>query len=202
MNKRHLHHVWRRFQLVPAWYFLLAAVICGTLSVVALRNNNLHMLRLRDAVYQADEKDGNVEAALRQLRAYVYNHMNTNLNSGNNAIYPPIQLKHRYERLIATEKKRVSDANTKIYNDAQIICERQFPQGFFGAGRIPCIEQYVANRGVKEQAIPDSLYKFDFVSPRWSPDVAGWSLLLMGLLVLAAAVRAIMEKWLRTALEE
>jgi hypothetical protein len=26
--------------------------------------------------------------------------------------------------------------------------------------------------------IPEALYKFAFVSPRWSPDLAGWSMLV------------------------
>lgn len=177
-------------------YFLIGFILASLLAIYGMRQNNLTALRIRDAVISADEKNGDVESALRELREFVHAHMNTQLASGPNAIRPPIQLKYRYERLVAAEKARVSEANQKIYNEAQVICERQFPTGLSGGGRVPCIEQYVTTNGVKEKPIPDALYKFDFVSPVWSPDLAGWSWIAAGVFFILFLVRFGLERWL------
>ncbi len=200
VNKRHLHHVWRRLQPISPWFFLAAAIAAGIISVGALRQNNITMLERREAVYAADKKNKDVESALRNLREYVYAHMNTDLSANSNGIYPPIQLKYRYERLVAQEKARVTKANEKIYTRAQAYCEKKYPKGLSGSGRIPCIQEYVANSGVKENEIPEALYKFDFVSPRWSPDLAGWSLVATVIFTYLFVIRCLSEWWMRSRL--
>lgn len=200
MNKRNLHHYSKPLRKFSYWYFLIACIVCSAVAVFALRQNNLNALNLRDEVLKVDEQNGDVEAALKNLRVYVYSHMNTNLAT-NTSVYPPIQLKYRYERLVAAEKARVDQANSNtIYNDAQKYCETNFPQSFYGAGRLPCIQNYIdthAAPAVAEQQIPDSLYKFNFASPVWSPDLAGWSIVFAGLFFLLFLVRFVLERWLR-----
>src|SRR5690606_39702883 len=107
------------------------------------------------------------------------------------SVYPPMQLKHTYERLLAKENEHVRAQNQSIYTEAQKHCERLYPDSFSGGPRVPCIQEYVSDRGVEIHEIPDSLYKFDFVSPRWSPDVAGWSLVITVILVLALVIRLV-----------
>lgn len=185
---------------VSTWYFLTLFIISASVSIYALRSNNLRMIELRDAVVQADKQNGDTEAALRNLREYVHAHMNTDLASGPNAIRPPIQLKYRYERLVAAEKQRVAAQNAEIYTVAQEVCERRFPAGLSGGSRVPCIEQYVTQNGVREQPIPEGLYKFDFVSPFWSPDLAGWSLVASAIFLLLGLFRFGMERWIKSEL--
>jgi hypothetical protein len=199
MDKKHLHHLWVRLRQFGYGYFLVACLVTAVIAVLALRQNNITVLKLRDEVTMADQNNGDVESALRNLRLYVYGHMNTDLSS-EGGIYPPIQLKYRYERLLATEKARVSAENAKIYNNAQNECEAKFPKGLSGSGRIPCIQQYVDSHGIKEQAIPDSLYKFDFAAPTWSPDLAGWSIVAAVVFGVLAVVRFSLEYWLRQTL--
>jgi hypothetical protein len=152
--------------------------MAGVVGVYSLRTNNEHMISLRDAVYAADKNNGDIEQALHKLQAYVTSHMNTNLSGGNNAVYPPIQLKYTYDRLVQTESDAVAQTNATFYTSAQKYCEAQNPEGFFGATRIGCVEDYLQTHDTKHELtpIPDALYKFSFVSPRWSPDLAGWSL--------------------------
>lgn len=152
-------------------------VILAVASVFAFRNNNLKMIELRDAVFTADQANGDVEGALRDLRNFVYKHMNTNLSSGANAIKPPIQLKYTYERLVAAEKERVKSLNADVYAEATAACEAKYGQGQIQQ-RAACVSEYVTSKGIKEveKPIPDSLYKFDFIAPWWSPDLAGLSL--------------------------
>ncbi len=169
---------------------------------MALRHNNFTALYLRDQVNIADQNNADVEGALRTLRQYVYSHMNTDLASGPNAIKPPVQLKYRYDRLVATEKARVSAINATVYTEAQKTCEAQFPSGLSGRGRVPCIQDYVTKHGVSEQPIPEALYKFDFAPPFWSPDLAGWSLLLTALFGLLLITRISLEYWLSRYLRQ
>lgn len=202
MNKRKLHHIWHKLHVLSYWYFLIGFVIWTGIAVGALRSNNLTALKLRDQVLAVDQANGDVEAALRELRQYVYSHMNTDLASST-SVYPPIQLKYRYERLVEAAKASQPTQNT-VYADAQAYCEKNFPESFYGAGRLPCIQNYIDTHPVGQDApppnIPDSLYKFDFASPRWSPDLAGWSLVLAGLFGVLFVVRFSLERWMRSSL--
>lgn len=198
MDKKQLHHLWTKLRSIKVWYLLAAFAVTGTLAVFALRQNNLTMIQLRQEVYKADEQNGDVEGALQRLRAYVHAHMNTNLSSGAESVYPPIQLKYTFQRLQEAEKSRTQQASSQIYTDAQAYCERQNASDFSGRSRVPCIEQYVSEHGVKAKPIPDAMYKFDFISPVWSPDLAGFSVLAAAvallLLVLRIAAGALLKR--------
>lgn len=162
---------------VPRKLFLVLFIISALVSVYALRHNNLTMIKLRNAVYEADKSGGDVNTALNNLRQYVYAHMNTNLSSGGNAIKPPIQLKYTYERLQSAAEAAIN--NKSLYTDAENYCQAQIPASvsISGRGRISCVQDYITSHGGKKAPqIPAALYEFDFISPTWSPDLAGWSL--------------------------
>lgn len=202
MDKKWFKHFYKVLKHVNIWVILAVAVMAGITSIVALRNNNLTALTLRDKVIQVDKEDGDIEAALRDLREYIYGHMNTSLSTGDSSIKQPIQLKYRYERLVAAEQNRLSAENGKIYQEAQAECEKLFPVGLSGSGRIPCITTYVSERGIQQKEIPDSLYKFDFVSPAWSPDLAGWSLVITSIAFALFVVRFGVERWVKAELHD
>ena len=198
VNKKHLHHWWAKLRPINHWYFFGVFVISLVVGVYALRQNNLHMIVLRDSVNQADQQNGDVETALHNLREYIYSHMNTNLSSGPNAIKPPIQLKYRYERLVGAEQRRAASVNAQVYSQAQATCEQQYPGSFSGGPRVPCIADYVTKHGATTtQSVPDSLYKFDFVSPFWTPDLAGWSLIVASIFLFLFVLRYGLERWAR-----
>lgn len=147
---------------------------------------------LRDAVYTADKNGGDVEAALRNLRQYVYTHMNTSLASGPNAVHPPIQLKYTYERLQQAQQGVLSQGDSALYAEAQNYCEGQTT---IGSEVISCIQDYAKSHGANFATIPDGLYKFDFTSAKWSPDLAGWSLVVTALAGLAFLISAPYHWW-------
>ncbi len=197
-QKRYLHRIWAKFALVRPMYIAAVLAVVIVIGVLALRHNYQTMVHLREAVYRADERNTDVEGALRNLREYVYGHMNTDLTSGKDSVYPPIQLKYTYERLLVAGQEQAKSVNEQIYTDAQKHCEALYPQSFSGGPRVPCIQDYIASRGGETKKIPDSLYKFDFVSPVWSPDLAGWSIVIAVVLVLLLiariAIAAIVKK--------
>jgi hypothetical protein len=197
MNKRYLHHVWTKLRVVRPGYFLIVAIVSTVVCVFALRANNEHMVKLRDVVYAADKNGGDISGALHNLQAYVTAHMNTDLSSGPNAVYPPIQLVHTYDRLVqAQEQKQNGD---QLYTEAQKYCEQQDSVDFSGHNRVPCIEQNVQSHGGTSAPanIPDALYKFSFVSPHWSPDLAGWSLLVATFSWLLFIVTFAVGRWFK-----
>ena len=203
MDKRFFKRFLKRLRFVNLWLLLVIAVVSGVTCVFALRNNNLQALALRDEVYRADKEGGDVETALRDLRQFMHTHMNSSLSTGSNSIQQPIQLKYRYERLVKAEQDRMASANSQLYAEAQADCERRYPNGLYGSGRIPCVTEYVTARSPeKPKEIPDSLYKFDFVSPVWSPDLAGWSLVVASLSFGLFVLRFGMERWARKEIHD
>jgi hypothetical protein len=149
------------------------------------------MVRLRQAVFDADKNNANVEPALQKLRQYVYGHMNTDLSGGNEAIKLPIQLTFSYDRAVVVEKDRVVQTNAKVAADAQKFCEQKLSTGFFGATRVACIEQYTAEHGVKENPVSLEYYTFNFISPYWTFDFAGVSILTSAFLLLLLAIKVV-----------
>lgn len=187
MNARHFGRKLRRkLRWIKPWYFLVLCAISTVICVFALRANNQHMIVLRDAVYKADKDNADIQKPLQALQAYVTRHMNTDLNTGKSTVYPPIQLKYTYDRLVQAQTDKLTQANAGLYSEAQAHCEAQNSSDFSGRNRVPCIEQYVQSHTTEPLAtIPDALYKFSFTTPRWSPDMAGWSMaaaILSGLL--------------------
>ncbi|OGL34650.1 hypothetical protein A3F65_03035 [Candidatus Saccharibacteria bacterium RIFCSPHIGHO2_12_FULL_47_16b] len=194
MRKKIAHGVGRLLK-IPYPVFVALFIVGVVVSVLALRANNQQMIKLRDEVFASDKAGTGTEEALANLRSYVYSHMNTNLASGGNAIKPPIQLKYTYERLTAAEQAKTEAANSKIYTDAQEYCQAKIPAGMSGSGRVSCVADYVTSHGVKVKAVPAGLYQFDFLNPAWSPDLAGWSLVITTLTLILATSSFIRQRF-------
>jgi hypothetical protein len=169
--------------------FLISAIVC----VVSLRHNNGTMATLRQAVYTADRSGNGVEEALDRLRAYVYSHMNTNLQNGNGSIKEPIQLTYSYQRAQEAESARIKAINDSIRPSAEAYCNAQHPVDTQTLTN--CVQDYILRGGgQREQVVPPALYQFNFVSPTWSPDLAGFSLII-SLLFFAAFLVALGVKF-------
>ncbi len=178
---------------------ILIAVFIGsaTLTVIALRANSQTSQRLYEALLEADQSGENVEESLDELRTYIYSHMNTEIGS-ENGIHPPIQLQGTYSRLVSEEQERVDKINDTVYETAQSQCEQQFGAGSLRDGRVQCVEKYIEQNSVEvSEAVSPDLYRFDFESPIWSPDLAGYSLLVavvVGLILCLRAISALLRK--------
>lgn len=199
MRKKTLYGLWNKFGDVSLLILIILFMITAAISIAALRDNNLTMSKLRQAVYTADEKNGDVETALKNLRIYVYSHMNTNLRAGSSSDQPPIQLVNKFNRAVEAEQARIAalgNAN-KVYVDAQAVCERaSIPL----TARAQCIQEYVTANGKTSpqlQLPPKEVYTFDFASPKWSPDLAGWSIvatIFIGIFIIVRLVIGISIK--------
>jgi hypothetical protein len=177
------------FYKVPARVFLGLFIVSSLICIFSLRHNNQQMVVLRDAVYAADKDNKDVNTALNNLGAYVYSHMNTNLSSGSNNIKPPVQLKYTYQRLYDAQLNQYQTTNQTIYAEAQNYCQSIGNAAYLTG--LSCVQNYIVNHGYKgaDIKIPVSLYQFDFYSPAWSPDLAGWSLVASFILLIAFITR-------------
>ena len=195
MKKNHAQKIHRHLSIVHPAIYLSVAILSGAICLFALRANNEHMITLRDAVFVADKTSGDVNGSLKSLQSYVTAHMNTDLDTGKGSVYPPIQLKYTYDRLLQAADSSVQSQKTQLYTQAQIYCQQQDPVDFSGRNRVPCIENYVQSHNAAAAVIPVSLYEFSFTSPLWSPDLAGLSMILaivgFGLFLLSLIARKV-----------
>ncbi len=159
-------------------------VSAGGLFVIGMIQNGNGAVERFNTLSAVDKAGGDVDGALNDLRTYIYSHMNTEIG-GPNGIYPPIQLSGTYDRLVSAEELRVNSINAELNTKAKDFCEANGPSGFSGGNRIECVQNYIDQNGAKAQTINESLYKYDFVAPRWSPDLAGFSLLFFFIFLLA-----------------
>jgi hypothetical protein len=64
--------------------------------------------------------------------------------------------------------------------------------------RLQAQQDFAIHHGQTPAPISAALYKFDFVSPNWSPDLAGWSLVLSALFLLAFIVSFTLERTVKS----
>jgi hypothetical protein len=171
-----MNNIWKKILSIKPYYFFIVLVITTSVCVLSLRSNNEHMGQLREKVFAADQSGNGVPEALNNLRNYVNSHMNTSLSAGNTSVYPPIQLQYTYQRLVSQQSSQSSSNQANVYHDAQVYCQQQNSSSFSGRTRIPCVQAYITSHG--QSPIPQGLFEFDFQSPGWSPDLAGWSMLV------------------------
>ena len=156
--------------------FFIIFIVCMFAFVYSLRSNYSRMVNLRNTLYSVDQNNGDVKTALNNLRTYVTTHMNTDLTSGNTSVYPPIQLEYTYQRIVQSQLGS-QDNNTKLYTDAENYCQSQITVGFSGKYRIPCVENYINTHSLTKINVDPSLYEFAFISPSFSFDLAGLSMI-------------------------
>lgn len=192
MDKRTLHHYWRYAKLVKPWHLFLLILLFAYLSLQAYRQNSQDVIPLVSAVLEADKQGVGVDEALRELGNYMTNHMNSQISS-------PIRLENTFYRdYEAALRDSQPTANSEIYKQAQAVCED--PNKIL-SDRALCIQEYVLNNAPPGQEITDAnlpspdQYTYEFITPTWSPDRAGW-LMVITLLVTTIFLSRIFAGWL------
>ena len=185
MGNKKTKRIWSNVSIIGN--FMLAAAGIG-ISAVELRDNNVKMINLYEKVTASDVSGVGTYDRLKDLQVFVSKHMNaTPPKLGSN---PGIQLLETYRRATAAETARVTAERAKIYDEAISYCEAALPKSLLSQ-RAQCIIDRNASQVVTERQIVPDLYRYDFISPRWSPDLAGWSVLFSGVLVVALALQLI-----------
>lgn len=193
--KRTAEAAWALWGSLSLGAILIIVAVGAVTSIYGLRSNNLTMVELRNDVFIADKEDGDIEGALVDLRAHVISHMNTDLNRDSAFAIEgekPIQLVNKYYRDAVTGYQEAlvgNPAYIATLTAAQTVCESpQVP----ASERLSCIGGQIS--ATASPTFPSleppskDLYVFDFESPRWSPDIAGFGIVLFaaGIVMLAA----------------
>lgn len=170
----------KSLQRVQTWQLLIILVIMLVVTATFLRLNNIGMVERRAAVIAADEQ-GDEEVIIQRLydlQQYVSSHMNTDLGRG-------VFLEATYNRDAQKALDVASDdrnPNGNIYKKAQEVCAPKFNR--YSAAYLRCTTDELAKYPAGPELISDvtppnqDSYIYSYVSPRWSPDFAGWSVLV------------------------
>ena len=126
-----------------------------------------------------------------------------------------VPLEHSYKRaydraLQDFEAQIASQSNNNTVAEVRAYCDAQAQQGGWGRFLASADPRYVQcindkwneypsaeNVNYHFQAPSTAPYYHTFVSPRWSPDFAGWSLVVTGIIALIIVVRFIILVILR-----
>ena len=204
MGKREAKQQLKRLQRVKTWQLLVVFVILLFVSATFLRLNNIGMMQRREAVLSADQQSDETVLFNRvyDLQRYSAAHMNATTG------VVPLQASYdrAAEKLKAEAEAEVAGSEN-IYNkiEEEVCGPRAIANGwrwpdaeYIACQRAELAKYPAAERGSGDVTLPNaSLYQHSFISPLWSPDFAGFSVLATGLVGLAILLRLISEGVLR-----
>lgn len=183
MNKKQIRTTLKKISMLKTWQLIILLILVLFIAATALRLNNVGMDQRREGVYSADEAGDEdiIHQRLLSLREYSSSHMNANTGA--------FVLKNQYDRdsqralADAQNKSEESESpNGNIYKKAAEVCDPQFSG--YSQAYMQCFMNEL-NKYPESGAVSDSvvlptaeLYQYDFASPIWTPDIAGWTVLL------------------------
>lgn len=186
-----IKHSIKDLQRVKTWQLIVLLIIVGFIAATFLRLNNIGMVQRRDAVISADQ-EGDEEATINRLydlQRYVSSHMNTDLGRG-------VYLENGFNRdLQEWQQGQYGDGNPNgnIYKKAQEVCAPQFSNYSFAY--LQCTTNELAKYPAADDPASETskprqeAYIHAFSAPIWSPDFAGLSVLVAGVILLLIIVR-------------
>ena len=211
----------KQIQLLKNWQLFILLLLVIFVDLTALRLNNVGMVRRREAVEAAD-KAGDVEAARKatiELANYVYNHMNSGgivysdethwfkVNREVKIVWANIyESDMRKAEQIAREAES-NNPNGNIFKKAEEACRPRFHGGYSLAYQQCILDEQnkypASNQGqIKAQYPNISEYTYNFVTPLWSPDLAGWTTLLAFIIIIMIIVKMIITTILKLILKK
>ncbi len=191
-DTRQIKHNIKMLQRVKTWQLLILLVIVGFLAATFLRLNNIGMIQRRDAVLAAD-KAGDTEAIqsrLYDLQRYASSHM----NSDTSVFYLEQQYRRDAQKAVDAASN-TDNPNGNINAKAEAVCRPQYT--VWSTAYVQCFTDELSKYPpspdpAQNVTLPStSLYRYSFVSPLWSPDFAGLSVLVCGIIILLIFTRLI-----------
>jgi hypothetical protein len=203
-DKRRIQRSIRGLQRVKTWQLIIVFILALFLSATFLRLNNIGMIERRTAALTADESGNSVVTANRlyDLQRYVSAHMNTDMGKG-------LYLETSYKRDVQAAYDKASldnNPNGNIYKKAQEVCAPQFSR--YSYAYLQCttgeLAKYPAASNLVDSVnVPKAdTYLHVFVSPLWSSDFAGWSVIVCMVIALMIFARLLSLGILRIILRQ
>lgn len=192
-DKRQVKRSIKNLQRIKTWQLVILLIIALFVSLTFLRLNNIGMVERRGAVTAADEAgdEGVIINRLYDLQRYVSAHMNTDMGKG---IYLQASYKRDVQKAYAAASND-DNPNGNIYKKAQQVCAPRFTawsQAYLQCTLGELAKYPAANDLVSGVKLPPAdMYLHSFASPLWTPDIAGWSVVVCIVIVLIILARAI-----------
>ena len=201
-DKRTIRHSIKHIQAVKTWQLLILLVLALFISATFLRLNNTGMLARRAAVMNAD-KNGNADeimARLADLQSFTTSHMNADTGV--------FDLQEQYNRDVKAVIASAS-GNTDGYDSPQAradaICNPNLQTHGYSKAYQDCMLRELSREGLvidpANIVLPSPLlYRYSFAAPLWSPDFAGWSVLVCLVIIVMIGARLLALLVLRAIL--
>lgn len=201
-DKRSVKKQLKQLEYVKTWQLVLLLILSLFVSATFLRLNNVGMIERRHAVESAD-KVGDIDSisdALFDLQRYSAAHINA--DSGD------VYLVETFNRDVEKAMKDALSRNKTKNNVLQLAdaaCRPRFytySQAYTLCVRDEQAKYPQATDPSDDVKFPDpSQYKHAFVSSLWSPDFAGWSIVVSLVLLIMLIVRVVYAVILRLLLK-
>lgn len=194
-DKRKVRSTLRFLQHVRTWQLCVILILCAFLAATFLRLNNIGMTERRSAVIAADEAGDSAvtQQRLFALQRYVNSHMNA--DPGRIAFIGQHQ---RDSQKLKDEAASQGASDGNVYQKAAAVCDPiaraqnwRWPDPRYTQCVDTELSKYPAASGpVMSIKVPNvSMYYHSYVSPSWSPDFAGFSILVCIVIALMIIVR-------------
>ena len=188
-NKRSIKQGIHWLQRVKTWQLLLILVITLLLGATFLRLNNIGMVERRTAVITADKQGNNeiTKARLFDLQRYSSAHMNA--DSG--VVYLTEQYQRDTQAAIAAAS--VNNTANNINAKADAACKAQYAG--YSQAYVQCfaaeLAKYPSGSNAPDKAVLPNpvLYRHSFSSPAWSPDFAGFTIVICFIITVVIVAR-------------
>lgn len=202
-DKRQVRRSIKRLQQVHTWQLFVVLFIAAFVAATFLRLNNIGMVQRRDAVLAADKSGDSTTTINRlyDLQRYTAAHMNANTSG--------FYLEDQYKRDVGKSVSQASGDNNPYGNiNATVdrLCRSRFSS--YSQAWVQCFAEELAkyppapNPSDKANLPSTDLYRYNFASPYWSPDFAGWSVVVCVVIVLMIFIRLISLMILRIMLKK
>lgn len=202
----------KRLSQIKTWQLVILLIMSGFISATFLRLNNVGMVERRESVENADKAGDivNLQQRLYDLQRYVSTHMNADPGK--------IALDHTYKQMYDRKLKEFEEeiknqSNNDTVSKVRAVCDARARQGGYGRATtqadpryVSCIneewEKYPAAKvaNLQFEAPSTEPYYHTFVSPIWSADYAGWSLLVTIFIAMIIVMRLVVLGMLKLML--
>ena len=204
----------KRLSQIKTWQLVILLIMSGFISATFLRLNNVGMVERRESVEHADKAGDmvNLQQRLYDLQRYVSTHMNADPGK--------IALDHTYKQMYDRKLKEFEEeiknqSNNDTVSKVRAVCDARARQGGYGRATtqadpryVSCIneewEKYPAAKvaNLQFEAPSTEPYYHTFVSPIWSADYAGWSLLVTIFIAMIIVMRLVVLGMLKLMLRQ
>ncbi len=183
----------KQLQRIKTWQLVVLFFILSLIAATFLRLNNIGMYERRTAVLAADKAGdiNDIQSRLYDLQRFSSEHM----NAGSGAFYLEQQYKRDVQKIVEAARNSDVNPNGNINVQADATCKTQYGQ--YSQAYVRCVRDELA----KFPPSPDpqqnltfpntELYRHETSSPVWSPDFAGFIVLLCLAVIMIIVIRLI-----------